>query len=53
MCVSQSGQIQNYVCYLLPDLAGGSPSVGMDGRNLLLGLLLSYGAWKASQYSVK
>ncbi|EIE19611.1 hypothetical protein COCSUDRAFT_67718 [Coccomyxa subellipsoidea C-169] len=38
---------------VIGDLAGGSPSVGMDGRNLLLGLLLSYGAWKASQYSVK
>ncbi|CAL8471264.1 g10806 [Coccomyxa elongata] len=36
---------------VIGDLAGGSVSLGMDGRNFLLGLLLTYGAWKASQYS--
>lgn len=33
------------------DVAAGSASLSLDGRNALLGLLLAYGAWKASQYS--
>ncbi|KAK9918942.1 hypothetical protein WJX75_008235 [Coccomyxa subellipsoidea] len=36
---------------VIADLAGDRLSVGMDGRNFLLGLLLTYGAWKASQFS--
>jgi hypothetical protein len=36
---------------LLADVAAGSFSLAIDGRNALLGLLLTYGAWKAHQYS--
>ena len=32
------------------DLLGGSPSLAVDGSRAFLGLLLAYGAYKASQY---